>query len=423
MMANIMTNHIAETAIARGIRTVGIGKKGSKPLSPELAQEIAAQLQTDGAPAVVQGAFFGALFIKGIINGERVLEKVFAPETLADPLRLTEAICPEAPSLIKDICVRLLRREVLDRSTAEELGRFLFSNEPGDGARGLVASILRVRYETREEYAGLLSSLQETIEPPFRERIPPGQPIIQIAEPFDGVDQSHMITPLLAGYLQGQGYRVVTLVGQNSGPKAGYNLFDLVKALKATMLKRNQELQDKKPPFGWYLHQADMSKPMDRWVELRRQIIKRPFLAALERVVNPVSAQTIIASVFHPPYSEKMAFACQDAGFPGIIVIRNGMEGTLAFPLMREVNILCCVQQKDGTYASENLKFDPQKYLDTHVAVEEKLQSPSLGKNAELISAYAQSGRTGDNLFDLRVKATCAGIRDAIAWIERNREE
>src|SRR3989338_6896958 len=107
-----------------------------------------------------------------------------------------------------------------------------------------------------------------------------------------------------------------------------------------------------------------MSKRMDRWVELRRQIIKRPFLATLERFVNPVSAQSIIASAFHPPYSEKMAFACEDAGFPGIIIIRNGMEGTLAFPLMREVNILCSVQQKDGTYVRGIIKFDPQKYLD-----------------------------------------------------------
>lgn len=79
-MADIMTttNYTGETAIARGIKTVGVGKKGSKPLSAELAQEIVTQLQTNGAPAVVQGAFFGALFIKGITEQERVLEKVFA---------------------------------------------------------------------------------------------------------------------------------------------------------------------------------------------------------------------------------------------------------------------------------------------------------------------------------------------------------
>jgi anthranilate phosphoribosyltransferase len=158
---------------------------------------------------------------------------------------------------------------------------------------------------------------------------------------------------------------------------------------------------------------------MDKWVEFRRQIIKRPFLATLERFVNPVKAQIIIASAFHLPYGAKMIKIAEQAGFPGIIIIRSGLEGTIAFALKRPVKILCSAKQKDGRYVREESVFNPEEYSGRWVAVEEKLQYPSLEKNAELIEAYKTHGQTKYELFDLRVKATCAGIKQTIGWIEK----
>ena len=49
---------------------------------------------------------------------------------------------------------------------------------------------------------GLLLAINETIHPDFKTPIPSGNPIIQIAEPFDGVDNSYMVTPCLAHIFQ-----------------------------------------------------------------------------------------------------------------------------------------------------------------------------------------------------------------------------
>ncbi|HLD70248.1 MAG TPA: anthranilate phosphoribosyltransferase, partial [Candidatus Omnitrophota bacterium] len=211
-------SELTEPAIRRGIKTVGIGKKGSKPLEPDLISEILHDLKERKVSAIAQGAFFAALILKGMTEQEMELEKAFTPGILKDPKRLVEAIAFDAPEFAKNICVEFLEGKTIDRETAYGLGKFLLSTDPGDGARGIAASALRVRYETPEEYEGLLLSLQESIEEPFRGNVPPGNPIIQLAEPFDGVDHSYMITPLLANYFQSQGYRVVQLVGRNSGP-------------------------------------------------------------------------------------------------------------------------------------------------------------------------------------------------------------
>ena len=88
-----------------------------------------------------------------------------------------------------------------------------------------------MRYETDDEYEGILTALQETIDVTALPKLPAGGPIVQIAEPFDGVDHSYMITPLVGKFLKEKGYRPVHVTGDNSGPKWEMNLWDIFKVL------------------------------------------------------------------------------------------------------------------------------------------------------------------------------------------------
>ena len=428
----MLTLDNTEPAVRRAIKTAGIGKKGSRPLSPGLIEELLTDLKAHRVSPLCQGALFGALVMKGVTDAETKLDEAFPSKILHDPERLIDYLCQETPDVIKEYCVRLLRGETLDKPTAYCLGKFLFSasnkaspmqigHESGDAARGLSASVLRVRYETIDEYEGLLQSMQETITSPFQKEIPAGDPIIQLAEPFDGVDQSNMITPLVASYLQNLNYRVVSLVGRNSGPKFGNNLLSVAREIHGQFLKNNLDLDVAKPRFGWYLNQEDLSRPIDHWVDRRKQIIKRPFLATLERFLNPVQAQIVVASAFHPPYGEKMMAVAERAGFAGVIIVRNGIEGTMAFALKRPVKILCSVRGKDQTYRHHEIEFQPEQYLGKTFDVEEKIFLPSLQENARLINLYDKEGKTANDLFDTRVRATCEGLRQAVEWIKSHK--
>ena len=411
---------IREDAIRRGIRTVGVGKKGSKSLSGPLAQEIAEDLKAGKVTPASAGAFFAGLFYKGTTPDEEVLDSAFeTPGALKDPRLLVKALASDAPDFAQDICLRLLSGQTLDKSTAYRLGQFLLSDAPGDGARGLIASLLRVRYETDDEYEGLLTAINDTIVPAFHTPVPSGEPIIQMAEPFDGNDHSYMVTPLLGRYAQGLGYRVVHLTGRNSGPKSVYNLLDVADALAAPYMRGNGDLGDPKPEYGWFIRQKDLSPAVDRWVDIRRQTIKRPFLATLEKFLNPVAARIVVTSAFHPPYGEKMRTVSERAGFTGIVVVRNGMEGGLGFPLLRPAKILLSARQKDGFYLRHEITFDAAQFLGVKVEVEEKMENLSAAENARFIEHYARTG-SSDNLFDLRVKATCEGLRRAVEWLENN---
>src|SRR5476651_2329177 len=100
-----------EAAINRGIKTVGIGKKGSKSLTSQLALEIVEDLKSGKVSDAAKGAFFAGLCAKGIEPQEEVLEKAFTPGLLKD-----------APEFIQWVCDQLLQGHTLDRQTAYDLG-------------------------------------------------------------------------------------------------------------------------------------------------------------------------------------------------------------------------------------------------------------------------------------------------------------
>ncbi len=403
-MALILDN--SEPAINRGIKTAGVGKKGSKGLSLELALEILEDLKNGKVPAAAKGAFFAGLLAKGVEPQEEVLGEAFPDGTLDDPRSVVEAVAADAPEFARWVCVQLLAGHTLDKQTAYDLGKFLFSEEPGDGARGIVASYLRVRYETDDEYEGLLKALEETIDPAAVPVLPQGGPIVQIAEPFDGVDHSYMITPLVGKFLKEQGYRPVHMTGENSGPKWEMNLRDIFK-----------ELGDV-PAYGFAAYENGMSPAFDRWNAVRRQTLKRPFLSTLERFINPFSADILIASAFHPPYGEKMMTIAERRGFKKIIIVRNGIEGSTAFPLMRPVKLLVSALQKDGTYKRQEISFESE----ATVSIEERIEHPRAKDNARLIEQYAKNGKTDNALFDLRVQATCAGLERALELLKEGED-
>lgn len=406
-----MENH---SPIIEGIKMIGVGKHGSQHLSKNLIEGILAQLQTEQVSADIRGAFFGALVIRGVTAEERRLEAAFTiPDILKSPESLIQALSPEAPATIKNMCCHLLREGQLDQKTAKDCGLFLFSDQPGNGARGLIASILRVRYETNEEYAGLLESLHLSMEDPFQTSIPEGNPVIQLAEPFNGVTRSYLITPLIANALRQKNYRVISLSGTSSGPKFGTTLLDLAQGLNIPLLKNNTNFTPSSSPFGWVLDQQDLSCGIARWGKIRRNIIKRPFLATLERLLNPCQAKILIASAFHPRYTEKMLAIGENAGYDGLAIVRHGLEGSMAFQPERMTKIDCMAKGSDGSYTQETLIFEAS--TKEGIAVE----ACDIQTNINLIKKFMKDGKTAHEDFNRSVTRTCEAIGQAVDWIKQ----
>lgn len=413
---------VYDNPLVDGIKIIGIGKHGSKPLPESLLHEIAEYLKAEEAIVPIQkGAFYGALLAKGPTPTEQeLLLPVEGEAASVDVPKLYDTLCPDTPSEMKEIGVKLLQKEILSEAEAEKLGHYLFSDLPGETFRGMAASMMRIRYETDEEYQGLLNAVVATYEPGFQEAEAVSGTTIQLAEPFDGVEHSYMITPLLAKALQEKDYRVVVTMGRSAGPKLTLNTLDLYQGLDSAFLQHTQELRQDAPLYGWALDQKELSPALDAWVYRRRIIFKRPFLATLEKVLNPCQADIFITSVFHITYMQKMVMLADMAGFAGVIVLKRGLEGTLAPSLAKASGILCAARQQDGSFMTETFEADEECFAPFRAEVDDKVEPLLLEDNLQLIRQYAAQGRTANEDFNKRVGLAVALFQTGLEWLQKN---
>jgi hypothetical protein len=113
-----------------------------------------------------------------------------------------------------------------------------------------------------------------------------------------------------------------------------------------------------------------------------------------------------------------MMTIAEGAGFEKIVIVRNGIEGSIAFPLKRAAKMLLSKKQLDGSFEHHEINFDVEEFLGVSVPMEDMVEHPRPKDNAQLIQNYLTKGVSGNELLDLRVKATTAGLKQALEWLK-----
>ncbi|WP_020605806.1 anthranilate phosphoribosyltransferase [Spirosoma spitsbergense] len=414
----VLDTPATSTPLGRGIKHIGIGKYGSKPLTPELLTDCRAALTDPTAHPLQRGAFLGALLAKGMTPEEKTLEEVIGKGAFGHPTYFINKICPDLPVGLYPVAIKLVRGANLQVSEAEQLGDYLFGDGVCETFRGLAVSIMRVRHETNEEYHGLMRAAERTYSPGFGPISCADRPLIQLADPFDGVEHSYLITPLLGQFFQKRGYGAISMVGRSGGPKFMLNALDLYMNLGCQFLQSNHELDTPLHSFGWVLDQKALSPALNRWVDRRTVIIKRPFLATLEKVLNPCHARILVTSVFHITYQMKMAELAMLAGFDGVIVLKRGLEGSLAPSTSRSSGVLCAVRTPKGHLFFQHFEGDAPAFSAFRTETESEIEQPQASDNARLVRKFMTDGHTENAEFDNRVRFAHALYGRGLDWIE-----
>ncbi|QCR24852.1 anthranilate phosphoribosyltransferase [Pontibacter sp. SGAir0037] len=412
-----------DNPLVQGIKVIGIGKHGSKPLSKELITSIYTYLAEGEGVPIQKGTFYGALMAKGPTEEEKVLLYASGGDkSIPVAEHLYQLLCSDAPAELKEIGLKLLDKEFLSIGEAEKLGQFMYSDEPGEAFRGMAASMLRIRYETDEEYQGLLNAAEATYADQYRARPAGTRPavVVQLAEPFDGVEHSYLITPLLAQFFQQAGYPAVVTMGRSGGPKLALNTLDLYQDMGCSFIENAGELAQTPPAFGWALDQQLLSVALDKWVDRRRLFFKRPFLATLEKVLNPLQAQVLVVSVFHLTYIEKMITLAAMAGFKGVMVMKRGLEGTLAPSIAKASGITCALIKADGTFITQSFEATQEEFTPFRADSDDVVEALHLQDNVALVRQFAAKGATTNQDFDKRVNLAFALYQKGLSWIEEN---
>ncbi len=252
------------------------------------------------------------------------LQKIAAGPRLSKDL--TEEEAKDALSLILD-----------DRVSKIRAGVFLIA--------------ARMKLETVPENIGYWRALQSRISPATVDI----DQLLQIADPFDGFQRIPYFGFYAIPVIAQLGLAVYGHSSLPLPPKFGITFEEILQNhYKVEDAKADRPLLEKHR-FG-YLSTRDTLPQLEALRSLRIEIVKRPMLATLEKILMPLKARkNILATTyFHRGYEVALTEIGKLSQFDKVI-IGNGMEGTTLFGVHKETKVF--IQDKAGEAEQKSLSL------------------------------------------------------------------
>ena len=241
----------------------------------------------------------------------------------------------------------------LTEEEAEDALSLILDGEVSEVRMGVFLIAARMKVETVPENIGYWRALQKKITP---SKIALNN-LLQIADPFDGFQRipyfGFYAIPVLAELgLPTYGHSALPLP-----PKFGITFDDLLVNHYQFPKSGNGRIKKiEKFKFG-YLSTADTHPTLENLRSIRTEIVKRPMLATLEKILMPLQAESknyLATTYFHRGYEVSLTEIGKLSEFDRVIV-GNGMEGTTLFGVHKEAKIF--IQNGDSEAQPRTLKF------------------------------------------------------------------
>lgn len=262
----------------------------------------------------------------------------------------------------------------LSEEEAEDALSLILDGEVSEVRKGVFLIAARMKVETVAENIGYWRALQNRMTP----RKIALNNLLQIADPFDGFQRipyfGFYTIPVIAELgLPTYGHSALPLP-----PKFGITFEDLlVNHYQFPKSGNGRIKQIEKFKFG-YLSTADTHPALEGLRPIRTEIVKRPMLATLEKILMPLQAKSkniLATTYFHRGYEVSLTEIGKRSLFDRVIV-GNGMEGTTLFGVHKEAKVF--IQDGDSEAQSCTLKYSEmvqgktaKQILDSHEALKE----------------------------------------------------
>ena len=296
----------------------------------------------------------------------------------------------------------------LTEEEAEDALSLILDGEVSEVRMGVFLIAARMKVETVPENIGYWRALQKKITP----RKIALNNLLQIADPFDGFQRipyfGFYAIPVLAELgLPTYGHSALPLP-----PKFGITFDDLLVNHYQFPKSGNGRIKKiEKFKFG-YLSTADTHPTLENLRSIRTEIVKRPMLATLEKILMPLQAESknyLATTYFHRGYEVSLTEIGKLSEFDRVIV-GNGMEGTTLFGVHKEAKIF--IQNEDSEAQPRTLKFSEmyqeetaKQITESHEALKEiESKRETL---AEMGESALKNGKGGPAAIQIASQAAC----------------
>ncbi|MBC8284746.1 MAG: hypothetical protein H8E32_13100 [Nitrospinae bacterium] len=296
----------------------------------------------------------------------------------------------------------------LTEEEAEDALSLILDGKVSQVRMGVFLIAARMKIETVPENIGYWRALQKRM--PCKKISLDN--LLQIADPFDGFQRTPYFgfyaIPVLAELgLSTYGHSALPLP-----PKFGITFEDLLVNHYQVPESGHYEQRIKqieKYKFG-YITTADSLPPLENLRSMRTEIVKRPMLATLEKILMPLRAngKNILATTyFHRGYEVSLTEIGKRSEFDRVIV-GNGMEGTTLFGVHKEAKVF--IQDGDSETQSRSLKYSEMFEGETAKLVAESYEAlKEIESKSESIAELGELAlRSGEGPAALQIASQAA---------------
>lgn len=197
---------------------------------------------------------------------------------------------------------------------------------------------MRMKRETNEENLGILKALQAATE----QQTVSVDELLIFADPYNGFNRHCPVAVFLPAVLAASGLPALSQGVFEMGPKFGVTH---AQVLKLAGYNHEQSVSQaaaavSNPSIGWaYLDQSQASPQVYALETLRTQMIKRPSVATLEKMLMPLKAQSrthLAIGFVHKEYPAILGWLANAFGYDSAFIAR-GLEGGIV-PTLREAS-------------------------------------------------------------------------------------
>ena len=243
----------------------------------------------------------------------------------------------------------------LTQEEAEDALSMILDEKVSKVRAGVFLIAARMKIETVAENIGYWRALQKKM--PCKNIVLDN--LLQIADPFDGFQRTPYFgfyaIPVLAQLgLPTYGHSALPLP-----PKFGITFEDILINHYQVPESGHYEQRIKQiaeHSFG-YINTAGSIPSLEKLRSIRKEIVKRPMLATLEKILMPLQARKknfLATTYFHRGYEISLTEIGKLSGFNRVIV-GNGMEGTTLFGIHKEAKVF--IQDGKDETKSYSLKY------------------------------------------------------------------
>ena len=197
---------------------------------------------------------------------------------------------------------------------------------------------MRMKRETNEENLGILEALQAVTD----QKQADIDELLIFADPFNGFNRHGPVSVFIPAVLAAAGLPAMSQGVFEMGPKFGVTHAQVLQLAGYEIDQSVRVAADKiaNPEVGWaYIDQAQASPAVFALQTLRTQMIKRPSLATLEKMLMPIKARThthLAIGFVHKEYPKILAWLADAFGYHTAFIAR-GLEGGI-IPTLREAS-------------------------------------------------------------------------------------